>query len=405
MIIPHEPIREYLNVAHYPSITPLLANYSALFGIAGAIFLFWAWRQLRGLGTDSLVHRLSLPMVSALGIAGLMNPVVEMEQPGHLWNIYFLGLAQSGWYNMGTAIIKMGVIFLPVFVVVAWWLGMSVLKPQIGEALEGRPRWQQITGDIFTLWVRRFNPLDKPVFGRAITMFGLVVALFAILYSPIFLMTEHGVELWGSAFVPAVFFASSIAGGAAFLWLMVPVANYLITPRKAPRVAAGIDEHHVRWLWLGSLVAAVLWLFWHQYAWHYGTVELRRAFWTLEHPYWWLSWGWWFWGGAAVSSVLLIFRALRKNLLVVGICAASALIGTFALRFAVVIAGQAVPKSGAGYYWYVMSGGMRADLIFDWVLCMGLLLFVWVVLPYGSAEPDGGERSVTHTSEEVTANG
>jgi tetrathionate reductase subunit C len=401
MSIPHEFISEYLNVGHSPGLTPLLANYSALFGIAGAIFLFWAWRQLRGVGTDRPVHRFSLPMVAALGIAGLFNPLVEMEQPGHFWNIYFYGLARSGWGDMGTAIIKMGVIFLPLFVVLAWWLGMSVLRPQIVAALDGRPRWQRVIGDIFTLWVRRFSPLSRPAFGRGITVFGVIVALFAILYSPIFLMTEHGVELWSSAFVPAVFFASAIAGGAAFLWLMLPVASYLAATREPARA----DTQHVRWLWLGSLAAAILWLLWHQYAWHYGTVELRRAFWTLENPYWWLSWGWWFWGGAAVSAVLLIFRRLRENPWVVTVCAASALMGTFALRFAVLIAGQAVPRSGAGYYWYVMPGGMLANLIFDWVLCAGLLAFVWVALPYSSVKPEEEKAPITHMNEEVSSNG
>lgn len=403
MSIPHEFIGEYLNVGHLPSLTPLLANYSALFGIAGAIFLFWAWRQLHGAGTDRPAHRFSLPMVSALGIAGLFNPVVEMEQPGHFWNIYIYGLGDPtfGWRNMGTAIIKLGVIFLPLFIVLAWWLGMSVLRPQIVATLEGRPRWQQVIGDIFTLWVRRFSPLGCPVFGRGITVFGVIVALFAILYSPIFLMTEHGVELWSSAFVPAVFFASAIAGGAAFLWLMLPAASYLSATRESARA----DAHHIRWMWLGSLAAAVLWLLWHQYAWNYGTVELRRAFWTLDHPYWWLSWGWWFWGGAVVSAVLLISRRLRKNPWVVSICAASALMGVFALRFAVLIAGQALPRSGAGYYWYVMPGGMLADLIYDWVLCVGLLAFVWVALPYSSVKPEEEKTPITHTNEEVASNG
>ncbi len=392
MTIAHEWYWEYINVVHGRTITPLLSTYSAMVGIAGAIFLLWAWRRWRGPDGDSAEQRFALPLAVALMIAGLTNPVLEVEQPGRLWHTYVFG-----WANAGTAIIKFGVVLLPLFTLLCWWLAVAVLAPNIGRALEGRSPAAQSIADVLTLWVRRFNPLTGESFSRAVAVIGVILAVFAILYSGVFLMTEHGIVLWGSAFVPAIFFSSAIAAGAGLLWLLVPVGSYLRDGR-----AQSAQTGNPTVLWIAALGSVALWLLWLQYAGHFGGVELRRAVALIDGPYRGLAWHWWFWLGAVVPAVLLFPRALRSHPLVSAIAAAAAVIGAFALRYALIIAGQAVPKSGAGYYLYVMPPEMWTYLILDFAYCIGWMALFWWVLPYGTGAK---EIPTTTISKEAVSHG
>lgn len=381
----HEWFWEYINVAHGRPITPLLSTYSAMVGIAGAIFLLWAWRRWRDAERDSAEQRFALPLAVALMIAGLTNPVLEVEQPGRLWHTYVYG-----WDVAGTAIIKFGVVLLPLFALLCWWLAVAVLAPNIERALQGRSPAAQGVGDVLTLWVRRFDPLAGEFSSRVVAVVGVVLAVFAILYSGVFLMSEHGIALWGSAFLPAIFFSSAIAAGAGLLWLLVPVGSYL---RDGHAQVASTSNRAV--IWIASLASAALWLLWLQYTGHFGGVELRRAVSLIDGPYRNLAWYWWFWLGAAVPALLLFPRLLRRTPLVAAIAAATAVIGAFALRYALVIIGQAVPKSGAGYYLYVMPPGMWADLILDFIYCLGWMALFWWVLPYGTDAKDVSKITIS----------
>ncbi|HCA26132.1 MAG TPA: hypothetical protein DEP05_00485 [Betaproteobacteria bacterium] len=393
MTMVHEWFWEYLNVAHGRPITPLLATYSAMVGIAGAIFLFWAWRRWRSHDSDSAEQYFALPLAVALMIAGLTNPVLEVEQPGRLWHAYVFG-----WDDAGTAIIKFGVVLLPLFALLCWWLAVAVLAPNIERALVGRSAAVRGIADVATLWVRRFNPLAGEASSRAIAVIGVLLAVFAILYSGVFLMTEHGVVLWGSAFVPAIFFSSAIAGGAGLLWLLLPLGSYLRDGRARPAHMGNPSA-----LWIASLASTALWLLWLQYARHFGGVELHRALALVDGPYRGLAWYWWFGLGTVLPSLLLFPRALRRNPLVSAVAAAAAVVGAFALRYALVIVGQAVPKSGAGYYLYTVPPEMWTALILDFAYCIGWMALFWAVLPYGTGAKK--DISTTTISKEAVSHG
>ncbi len=129
----HELYWEIINVVHQRPLTPLFANYSALVGMAGAIFLFWGLSRLRQSASHKAEQRLALPIAVALMIAGLTNPVLEVHQPGRMMNMYLFG-----WNVAGTAIIKFGVILLPLFTLLCWWLAVAVLREEIEAVLKNR---------------------------------------------------------------------------------------------------------------------------------------------------------------------------------------------------------------------------------------------------------------------------
>ncbi len=369
---PHEVYWEYINVVHQRPLTPLLANYSAMVGIAGAIFLFWGWARLRPVESDGAERRFALPVAVALMIAGLTNPILEVLQPGRVMNMYLFG-----WDVAGSAIIKFGVTLLPLFALLCWWLGAAALRPEIEAALHGRPAAVSAAGDLLTLWVRHFDPLAASCCRKAIISLGLLLAVFAILYSGVFLMTEHGIVFWDSAFLPVVFFASAVAGGAGMLGLIVPLGRHL-TGNAGEETASGPYAG----LLAASVAGGALWLLWLQFTGHFGSVEVRRALDLVNGSRRGLAWGWWFGLGAVLPTLLLAVSPLRRIALFRYIASAGAVIGAFALRFAVLEIGQAVPKSGAGQYLYAPPAGMLSDLVLNWVYFVGWIALFWLLLPY-----------------------
>ena len=368
----HELYWEIINVVHQRPLTPLLANYSALVGIAGAIFLIWGFSRLNQSTPHKAEQRFVLPIAVALMIAGLTNPILEVHQPGRVMYMYLFG-----WNVAGTAIIKFGVILLPLFTLLCWWLAVAVLRAEIETLLKNRSPALSRVGDFLTLWVRRYDPLTNHRCGKAIISTGFFLAVFAILYLGIFLMTEHGIVFWDSAFVPAVFFSSAVAAGAGGLSLMLPLGAYLtgeVMPEENPR--------YMTILLTASVISGALWLIWLQFIGHFGSVEASRALDLVNGPYRGLAWGWWFALGVLFPITLLATPALRKISLLRMVASVSAVIGSFAVRFAILNIGQSVPKSGAGYYQYQMPWEMFGDLILDWIYLIGLIALFWLLLPY-----------------------
>ncbi|NDU93224.1 MAG: polysulfide reductase NrfD [Ferrovum sp.] len=369
---PHELYLEIINVVHQRPLTPLLANYSALVGMAGAIFLFWGLSRLHQSASHKAEQRLALPIAVALLIAGLTNPVLEVHQPGRVINMYLFG-----WNVAGTAIIKFGVILLPLFTLLCWWLAVAVLREEIGTVLKNRSPAFSRVADFLTLWVRRYDPLASHRYGKAIISTGFFLAVFAILYSGIFLMTEHGIAFWDSAFIPAVFFSSAVAAGAGGLSLMLPLGSYL-----TGEVMQEENPGYMTILLTASVISGALWLIWLQFMGHFGSIEVSRTLDLVNGPYRSLAWGWWFTLGVLFPIALLAIPALRQISLLRMVASVSAVIGSFAVRFTILDIGQAVPKSGAGYYQYQMPWEMFGDLILDWVYLTGWIALFWLLLPY-----------------------
>ncbi len=373
---PLRPMTELYNVAHERPFSILFANYSWALGIAGGLALLWAINAWRG-NHERVEHRFTLPLVAALIIGGFVNVLAEVQQPGRLIYGYYLG-----WYNWDTAIIKYGILLLPVFLALSWWLAFqSMPRERLGmEISRLSAPWRQLA-DIFSLWSRFYSLFDHRLLTRVVLAVMVFLGLFGPLYSAVFLMNEHGVPVWNSPAEAMLFLASGIGVAAAMMMGLVPLLGWMasgewLTPRPYHRWTAVIALALCGTVWYG-------WMWWIG---RFGTIEDLRAANLFMGPYGeQIFWNWTV-AGLIVPIVALI-TPLGKSVLMQTVACVGAIWGSYAARIGIVLGGEAINRSGAGYL------AFHTDIVAFWYTAVSLLLvggFLFALLaatPRTSATP------------------
>ena len=380
---PLRHLNELYNVVHDRPFSILFANYSWALGVAGGLALIWAinaWRRR----SDTVEHRFTMPLIVALILAGFVNVLAEVKQPGRLIFGYFLG-----WSNWDTAIIKYGIILLPVFLVLAWWLSFQCIpRARLGAEVEKLSGIWRRLADIFSLWSRHYSVFEskwlKPVL--VATAF---LGLFAPLYSAVFLMNEHGIPVWNSAAVPILFLASTLAVAALAEMAVVPALAWAVT---ASRPTAQTGHRQTAAVALG--VCLVTWYGWMWWLGRFGTIEELRAANLFMGPY-----------AAPITlnlTIIGLLIPLALLLLPTGrsywaqlLAFLGATWGSYAMRIGIVIGGEAINRSGAGYYTFHLN---FAEL---WYTGVSVLLLLGVLAALLAAMPRDAQSAPFLTPKKV----
>lgn len=341
LVLPARAMNELYNVVHDRPFTILFTNYSWAIGIAGALALLWAIETWRG-RRESDEFRFTLPLAVALIVGGLINVLSEVQQPGRLIYGYYLG-----WYNWDTAIIKYGIILLPILLVLTWWLSFQVMpRKELDAEIASLSKPWRALADFFSLWSRRYSLFDRPLLTRVVLVVTIFLGLFAPLYSAVFLMNEHGVPLWNSPAQAMIFLASSIAMAALIQVAVAPVLRWLVTGQWQ----LADNSKALRWLAVNAIaVCAVVWYGWLWWLGRFGMTEEQRAANLFMGPY--ASQVFWNWTfiGLLVPVVLLLLPTGRAWWAQFVACL-GVLWGSYATRLGTVLGGEAINRSGAGYY-------------------------------------------------------
>lgn len=338
---PLRHMTELYNVGHERPFSILFANYSWALGVAGGLAVLWAINAWRG-KHERVEHRFTLPLVAALTIGGFANVLAEVHQPGRLIYGYYLG-----WYNADTSIIKYGIILLPLMLILAWWLSFqSMSRERLGAEIAHLPAPLRQLADLFSLWSRFYSLFDRPLLTRAVLAVVMFLGLFAPLYSAIFLMNEHGVPVWNSPSEPLLFLTSSFGVAAVMMLVVIPLLGWLAgsasrTPRPYHRWTAVIAFALCGFIWYG-------WMWWLG---RFGTAEELRSANLFMGPYGLPVFLNWTLAGLIVPIVALITPAGRTRLAQAVACI-GAIWGSYAMRIEVVVGGEAVNRSGAGFLTY-----------------------------------------------------
>ncbi len=366
------PMNELFNVAHERPFSLLFSNYSFLLGVAGGVAIIWvinAWLGRR----DTPGFRLAMPITVALILAGFMNVLAEVHQPSRLIYGYIFG-----WAYAGTSIIKYGIILLPLFLALSWWLMFQSLDPEaLKRGVKRLPSpVRQIVG-IMALWSWRYRLLDMPGIGRAVLVVLVLLGLFAQAYSGIFLMNEHGVPLWNSPAQVILFVLTGIAGGAAVHVAVIPLLNAISTGRWMR------PAQHYHWSMLGAVVlAGIVWYAWLWWIARFGDIPNQRASALLFGPYFSTI----VWHtlviGLAVPFVALVLGG--RNLVADVIASIGVLWGAYALRYLILIAGQALNRSGAGYLGFTPNSEVIWYTAFEALIAVSVAVFLAATLPINS---------------------
>ena len=83
--------------------------------------MIWAIYVIAG-RRRGVEFRFAMPLAVALIVGGFLNVLSEVQQPSRLIYGYFLG-----WQYWDTAIIKYGIILLPLYLVLCWWLTFQAM--------------------------------------------------------------------------------------------------------------------------------------------------------------------------------------------------------------------------------------------------------------------------------------
>ncbi len=364
------PMNELFNIIHARPYSLLFVNYSFLLGIAGGLAMIWAANAWLG-RRNTPGFRFAMPIVVGLILAGFMNVLAEVHQPSRLIYGYIYG-----WTYGDTAIIKYGIILLPLFLALSWWMMFQAVEPEaLRRGIEERvPAPLRPIVRFVALWSWRYRVLDTPVLGKLLLSALVLLGLFAQAYSGIFLMNEHGVPLWNSPAQVILFVATGIGGGAALFVFAVPFLNWLATGHWSR------PSRRYRWVMLGAVLFAVLvgyaWMWWIHY---FGDIENQRAAALVWGPYFPTI----VWHVAVIGllvPILLLVTPLGRLVLADIVAGVMILWGAYALRYLVLIGGQALNRSGAGYlafqpnaevWWYTITNAILGVFV---VILLGLLL-------------------------------
>ncbi|MDE2228894.1 MAG: hypothetical protein KGL11_07640 [Alphaproteobacteria bacterium] len=381
-VVPAAPLHEWWNIDHSRPFSLLFGNYSWLLGAAGGLTVIWAIYVLAG-RRKGVEYRFAMPLAVALIVAGFLNVLSEAEQPSRILYGYVLG-----WQYWDTAIIKYGIILLPLYLVLCWWLTFQAMDRQaLGAAIARLGPGLGVLADIFSLWSRRYSVLEAAGPRRWIVGVVIVLSLFAPMYSGIFLMNEHGAAIWNSPAPALLFMGSAVAQGALMMMVVLPALAWLATGRDAPSLVAPL-----RWTAVISIaIEAVVWFGWMWWIGRFGSIEDLRAADLYMGPY--ASTVFWNWTVVGVvGPLLLLVTPLGRRRWAQWLAALGVMWGSYAVRMLVLIGGEALIRSGAGYQAFTASAEVLRYTGFSVLVFIGMLAVLLLALPADRA-PELGSSS------------
>lgn len=282
----------YFNVEHEGAMGVLIVIYFFLSGLGAGAFLTAAACRIFGGPRYAKIEKIAAIAVPILLGPGLLCLLLDLGRPLRFFNMVF--------YFNPSSVASWGVWLMSIF------MGVSVLYAflhVVGKAKKAKP----------------------------LSYVGSVLALAAGLYSGMLLYQMRGHALWHSALVPAIFLASAIASGLAVVLLLSGSAQREATRTlsRALAIAIGVD--------LVLALTELLTLSWSSG----GKAEAADV--ILSGGY-----GFLFIGVYLILGLVLPLAALarRQPGRVVQVAAAVlVLVGTLAVRYVIVMGGQAVPLS------------------------------------------------------------
>lgn len=370
-IVGAAPLHELLNIDHSRPFSLLFGNYSWMLGAAGGLTLLWAISVLAGRrrGTE---FRFAMPLAVALIVAGFLNVLAEVSQPSRLIYGYFLG-----WQYWDTAIIKYGIILLPLYLALCWWLTFQAMdREALGATIDGLPPRLRPLAEFFSLWSRRYSVLDAAGPRQWIVGALVILSLFAPMYSGIFLMNEHGVAIWNSPALPLIFMASAVALGASMMLVVLPLLAWLATGRNGSSWS-----EMLRWTVAGGVgVEAVVWFGWLWWVGRFGSIEDLRAAHLFAGPYALpVFWNWTVAG--IIAPLILLVTPMGRWRWAQVVAALGVMWGSYAVRMLVLIGGESLIRSGAGYQTFTPSREVLLSTGFSVLALVGVLAALLLVFP------------------------
>ncbi len=280
------------NVEHHEAMGALVVIYFFLSGLGAGAFLTAAGFRLFGGEKYAKVEKTAAIAAPLLLMPGLLCLVIDLGQPLRFLNLFL-------YFNLAS-IASWGVWVINIFFAISVLYAFLHI---IGKAQKVRP----------------------------LACVGFIFAIVVGFYSGMLLYQMHGYVLWHSALVPILFLASAIASGLAIVLLFSGSAdeNQIRVLSNTLAVAVGVD-----------LVLALTEVLTALFSSGEKAITAKIIF---SGNYGFLFIWVYIVAGLALPLVVLMRQRTSRNVQVV--TAVLVLIGTLAMRYVIVMGGQALPLS------------------------------------------------------------
>ncbi|MDP1537374.1 MAG: NrfD/PsrC family molybdoenzyme membrane anchor subunit [Burkholderiales bacterium] len=343
-------IVETVNVMREVTWLPWAVQYFFLIGLSYGAFLVSlpgiVWRRPGWTG----ISRIAL--LAAL-ICGLVAPVAllaDLHQPGRFYHFY-LYFTPSSWMSWGAFFIP---VYLGGLILYAWLAFRPLLAQQAADASLS-PRLARLCRLI------AYGGLESRGALLAAAILAFFGAALVALYTGMEVMVVQARPLWDTPFLPVQFVVTALAGGIGLTLILKRFAGPQESADETKRLSRALAMTQGL-----ALIVGAVWLL-------LGLTGLSpshaQALAELAPSASWKLTAVW----AAGSTALTLLLALRRpgSGLLIGLLAVHS---AWMMRWTILIGGQEVPKTGAGFYQYYLPLG------YDGLLGVIGTLGLWVTL-------------------------
>lgn len=346
-------IVETVNVVRDVAWLPWAVQYFFLIGLSYGAFVVSlpgiVWRRSGWIG----ISRVALLVALICGLSAPVALLADLHQPGRSYHFY-LHFTPSSWMSWGS-------FFIPVYVgalMLYAWLAWRPLLAQ--QALQGglSPR---------LAWLcRLLGGSGSQSRGALLVAAALafVGASLVALYTGMEVMAVRAIPLWHTPLLPLLFVVTALAGG---------IGLTLLLQRLAGPPSADDTARLSRALALTQGAALVIGVVWLLLGFSGLSPIHAQALAQLAPSSAWKVTALW----AAGSTALTLWLALRHpgSGLLIGLLAVHS---AWLMRWTILIGGQQVPKTGAGFYPYQLPLGF--DGLLGIVGTAGLWVFLFIAI-------------------------
>jgi tetrathionate reductase subunit C len=367
-------IIEVLNVTREVAWLPWAVSYFFLIGLSYASFMLTLPYFVFARAQHEKLGRLALLAALVCGLTAPVALLADLHGPGRFLNFYLHFQPQS-WMSWGA-------FFIPVYLLGLLLYAWLALRSDFAES--GRGGTAFLTR--FYLLAGRAGPAPRAAIGAA-ALLALAGAVLVALYTGMEVMVVHARPLWNTPFLPLQFAATAFAGAVG----LALVLNRFLGDRDR-RLETSLN----RLLVLALAVVLTLggaWLF----ASMSGISASHSAAFNqvAGMPQWQLTAVW-----ALLATILPIGLAIWRPASTGLITGLIAMHSAWMMRWTILIGGQTIPKTGAGWYDYQLplGGAGLLGIVGTAGLWIALLVLLVDYLPWAGQAFRGSKENAINPS-------
>lgn len=362
-------IIELVNVAYDVTWISWGVQYFFLIGLSVGAFILTMPAFVFGQRHREQAAGIALLIAISCAIAAPIALISDLHQPGRFYNFY-LHFTPSSWMSWGS-------FFLPAYVILLLVYAWLIYRP--GLAMQASNKTGVVAG---LSRVLAFGGGESAAAVRMLGSLTLVAALLVALYTG----TEMGVvrarPLWHSPMMPLLLFVSGVSGAAGLTLLLnglIAGRSAVITRQMSQVLIASLSLILVLlgiWIVIGMTGLSAS-----------GDVLMRLA--TEYNPgAFTLLW-------VVICTVIPLLLAWLKPEVTWWGAGGLAVAGAWLFRWSMFIDGQRIPKTGAGFYDYLIPLGSEGwlGMLGTFGLWVLLVLLVTSFLPWQGQKEDTAAQS------------